>query len=123
MRGLSVRAAATGTISFAPSSVAFSTHHSKRLNFTSEIRRLIRSAGSEAGTGSTKANSIPALTALGERHSLDLCQPDAPPIAELVKLPGFGAKNATQMVGDFPAQDRGGLRKVFHEKAGRMRRF
>src|SRR6185437_16011318 len=44
--------------SFAPSSVAFSRHHSKRSNFTSEIRRSIRSEGSDVGTGSTNANSI-----------------------------------------------------------------
>ena len=36
--GLSVRAAARGIISVTPSSVAFSRHHSKRSNFTSDTR-------------------------------------------------------------------------------------
>ena len=57
-RGLSVRAAVRGMISSAPSSVAFSRHHSKRSNFTIEIRSVTRDADSTLSIGSTSAKSI-----------------------------------------------------------------
>lgn len=56
--GLSLRAAASGTISATPSSVAFSSAHSNRSNFTIESSRWMAGAGSLASRGSRSENSI-----------------------------------------------------------------
>jgi len=56
----SLRSAATGTILKAPSSVAFSSAHSKRSNFTTEIKRVDRRRGARVGTGSTRVKSTAA---------------------------------------------------------------
>src|SRR5581483_538278 len=57
-RALALRSAASGTIACAPSSVAFSSAHSKRSNLTMDRRRTISGDAAEPGRGSSKEKSI-----------------------------------------------------------------
>ena len=65
----SLRAAASGTISATPSSVAFSRLHSKRSNFVMASRRVTCKFGVRAGSRSTSANSTASRPARSMRAS------------------------------------------------------
>ena len=101
---LSLRDAAIGKISVAPSSVAFSRHHSNRSNFTSEISNWIRSDGSRAGNRLNQRELHAAVASLRQRHIFHARQPHPLPVAQLVELPRLGAQHAAKMLRGFPAK-------------------
>ena len=112
IRPFSLRSAASGTISSAPSSVAFSIAHSNRSNFTMARSNSIRTADTGAASCSTSENSTSSRPTLSVRASHTRC-----PVTQLIQLPGLGAQHAPQMVRRFAAQRCGTRFKFFHKES------
>jgi len=93
-RPFSVRAAATGTMRSTPSSVDFSTIHSKRSNLTIDASRVMGGAGSGTGIGSTMRKTTRSPTRLG-----DFGEIGGVVVGDFVSLAGLHAEHARQMAG------------------------
>ncbi len=120
---LSVRAAARGIISLTPSSVAFSRHHSKRSNFTSETSSSRSSEDSRAAMGSTSANSMrfsPRFESATRsiRPSQTLLA-----VAQFVELPGSARRTRPRCSAVLPRIVAEFASKASTKKRRRMRGF
>ena len=105
--GFVVRAAARGTISSTPNSVAFSRHHSKRSNFTMATSNSSRKAKARRFDRFNQRNPM-RLSPRFERDALDSRKPHSLAVAQLVELPRLRAQNATQMFSSIRVK-RGGI--------------
>ena len=90
----SVRVAATGTMRSTPSSVAFSTIHSKRSNLMIDASRVMETTGRGAGMGSMIAKHY-ALAA----RLRDFGEIGGVVVGDFVALAGLDAEHAGQMAG------------------------